>query len=119
MSSFILNYLYFLVKQNSVDEYETDSEDDIFDKEDEDMLDISKLKILENKRFVCLVCYKTLNAYITKETKGHRDAAVSNLGPVHTKTIVNADNFIWTDDEVQLLLEVVDDNLERFSLPLL
>ena len=43
------------------------------------MLDISKLKILENKRFVCLVCYKTLNAYITKETKGHRDAAVSNL----------------------------------------
>ena len=60
-------------------EYETDSEDDSFDKEDEDMLDISKLKILENKRFVCLVRYKILKAvYImmTRETKGHRDAAV-------------------------------------------
>ena len=46
------------------------------------MLDISKLKILENKRFVCLVRYKILKVlYImmTKETKGHRDAAVSIL----------------------------------------
>ena len=30
-----------------------------------------------------------------------------------------ADNFVWTDDEVQLLLEIVDNNLERFSLLLL
>ena len=46
------------------------------------MLDISKLKILENKRFVSLVRYKILKAlYITmtKETKGHGDAAVSIL----------------------------------------
>ena len=46
------------------------------------MLYISKLKILENKRFVCLVCYKILKAlYImmTRETKGHRDVAVSVL----------------------------------------
>ena len=46
------------------------------------MLDISKLKILENKRFVCLVRFKILKVlYImmTKETKGHRDAAVSIL----------------------------------------
>ena len=44
------------------------------------MLDISKLKILEKKRFVCLVRYKIFKAlYImmTKETKVHRDAAVS------------------------------------------
>ena len=43
---------------------------------------LDKLKILENKRFVCLFCYKILKAlYImmTKETKGHRDAAVSIL----------------------------------------
>ena len=46
------------------------------------MLDISKLKILENIRFVCIVRYKILKVlYImmTKETKGHRDAAVSIL----------------------------------------
>ena len=46
------------------------------------MLDISKLKILEKRRFVCLVRYKILKVlYImmTKETKGHRDAAVSIL----------------------------------------
>ena len=46
------------------------------------MLDISKLKILENKRFACLVRYKILKVlYImmTKETRGHRDAAVSIL----------------------------------------
>ena len=57
---------------SSVDEYETDLEDNIFDKEDEDMLDISKLKLLENKRFVCLVRYKilkVLNIMMTKETK--------------------------------------------------
>ena len=52
------------------------------DKENEDMLDISKLKILENKRFVCLVRYKILKAlYImmTKQTTGRRDAAISIL----------------------------------------
>ena len=36
------------------------------------MLDISKLKVLENKRFVCLVRYKIFKGVIYHDDKGNK-----------------------------------------------
>ena len=70
------------------------------------MLDISKLKILENKRFVCLVRYKILKALyimITNVTKGHRDATTERKN-VRAYKVTEKDCWIQTENKSQPII---------------